>query len=95
MIRTLIAAAAMSAVAIPLTAQAVVTEPVPQLSPRPKFLTTPCAYEDSVNCYWIARHPERGGQSFFAIRVGKSGVVIRYWDRAYGRKHDKFLPDGW
>lgn len=91
MIRSIITAALLSPLAIVGTASAATDAP-----PTPKFMTTPCAFEDSVNCYWDAsKHGNGEGHSFFAIRYGKSGVLVRYWDRSYGRKHDKVLTDGW
>lgn len=55
-------------------------------------VTTPCADEDSINCYWDAHLQGNGyGHSFYSVRVGgltPTGHRIRrdciiYWDRSY------------
>lgn len=62
----------------------------------PAYIRTPCPYQDSVNCYWNAATRGNGlGHSYYAIRVGRSGVLVRYWNRSYGKTHDRYLPDGW
>lgn len=55
---------------------------------KPRWLTTPCEYEDDYNCYWNARTMGNGeGHSFWAIRVGRGEVAIVYWNRRYNNRH--------
>lgn len=98
-IRTLaamLAAAAMTAVAM-LAPSADAHPRIPsgvQVDARPVLHTgvehmvlTPCAEEDTRNCYWNARRQGNGhGHSHYNVRVGHLTCVV-YWDRAYNRRH--------
>lgn len=56
------------------------------------FMTTPCAMEDSINCYWDASVRGNGqGHSFYSIRVGNMNC-IKYWASRYDRTHGKCYP---
>lgn len=58
---------------------------------RMPWMVTPCMTEDSHNCYWDSHSRENGkGQSFYAILI-KGKVCRTYWNRAYGRKHDRCI----
>lgn len=47
----------------------------------PVWMTTPCEYEDSSDCYWDAGTSGNGvGDSFYAVRTEPGVVCIRYWD---------------
>ena len=50
----------------------------------PAWLTTPCAEEDSTDCYWDAQSAGNGeGESFYAISLRRGSVCVIYWhDRA-------------
>jgi len=51
---------------------------------RPRFMTTPCQFEDSVNCYWDAGEVGNGrGWSFYAIPIGRHRVAVVYWDHPH------------
>ena len=61
-------------------------------APSPKWLTRPCPYEDSVNCYWDAGvQGDGGGHSFFAVRVGRE-VCVLYAEDAWARRHNHCVP---
>ncbi len=61
-------------------------------APSPRWLTRPCTYEDSVNCYWDATVQGTGtGQSFFAVRV-RDEVCVLYADDRYARRHNRCVP---
>ena len=61
-------------------------------APSPVWLTRPCAYEDSVNCYWDAGDTGNGGgHSFFAVRV-RDQVCVLYGDDRYARRHNRCGP---
>jgi hypothetical protein len=50
--------------------------------------TTPCEYEDSVNCFWDAGSMGNGsGHSFWVIEKASGEVCIRYLSARYNRKH--------
>jgi hypothetical protein len=59
-------------------------------------VTTPCAQEDSINCFWDAGNAGNGvGHSFYSVRVGNKMCTI-YTDRAYNRRMGSCtLLDGW
>jgi hypothetical protein len=99
-IRTLFAfcAGMLTAIALTVTGTATATDthPAPVLHGAIRHaVTTPCPYEDSMNCYWDAGTAGNGrGHSFYSIRIGRMtqhGVrvqdCITYWDRAYNRKY--------
>jgi hypothetical protein len=61
-------------------------------APSPRWLTRPCAYEDSVNCYWDAGDTGNGGgHSFFAVRV-RDQVCVLYGEDRYARRHNHCSP---
>lgn len=63
------------------------------VSTKPAWNTTPCEYEDSANCFWNAgKAGNGGGHSFYAIQVGQKTCLV-YWERAYGRKHNRCFRD--
>lgn len=52
-----------------------------------KWMTTPCAAEDSSNCYWDAGSTHNGhGHSWYAVCIDHHRVVI-YWQHKYNLKH--------
>jgi hypothetical protein len=61
-------------------------------APSPRWLTRPCEYEDSVNCYWDAGDTGNGGgHSFFAVRV-RDQVCVLYGEDRYARRHNHCAP---
>lgn len=49
--------------------------------------TTPCKYEDSVNCYWDAGSMGNGsGHSFWVIEQASGKVCIRYLNPRVNRR---------
>lgn len=60
--------------------------------PTPRFMRVACEQEDGRNCYWDAGSQGNGfGHSFFAIPAPNGRTLVRYWDRAYGRTHDRIV----
>ena len=54
----------------------------------PVWMTTPCAYEDSSNCFWDAGAAgDQHGHSFYSIRVGDQDCIV-FWDNRYARRHN-------
>lgn len=54
----------------------------------PRWMTSPCKYEDSRNCFWNAETAGNGsGHSFYSIAVGKKDCVI-YWNNRYAKRHN-------
>lgn len=54
---------------------------------------TPCAYEDSVNCYWNAGEMGNGHGHSFVVRwmpgpKGERLVCVLYNERKFARHHD-------
>lgn len=65
-----------------------------QDAPTPKWMTRPCKWEDSVNCYWDASTAGNGkGHSFYAI-CGNGTTAIVYTNRKYNRRHMAIIPGG-
>lgn len=61
-------------------------------APSPRWLTTPCQLEDSVNCFWDAGESGNGsGHSFFAVRV-RDEVCVLYGEDRYARRHNHCVP---
>lgn len=57
-------------------------------TPKPIWMTTPCQYEDSSNCYWDAgKAGDRAGHSFYSIRVGDKDCIA-YWENRYAKHHN-------
>lgn len=55
----------------------------------PRWMTSPCQYEDSRNCFWDATVQGNGnGHSFYAIRVGNKTCLV-FWNNKYARKHNR------
>lgn len=85
MIRGLVAAAILAS-AIVTTGAAGADSPAPIA--RAAWMRTPCATEDSVDCYW--RAPRASGHSFYARQLpGTSRVCHFYIGRRYARHHDR------
>jgi hypothetical protein len=82
--KTTVTTAALSAVLLAGSAAA--------QAPSPKWLTRPCTYEDSVNCYWDAGAAGNGtGHSFFSVRV-QDQVCVLYAEDRYARRHNVCVP---
>lgn len=59
--------------------------------PVPVWMTTPCAQEDSSNCYWDAGAAgDHRGHSFYSIRVGDRDCLI-YWEDRYAKHHNRCI----
>lgn len=78
-----------------LTAGLLIASPVQAQAPdmpTPKWMTTPCAYEDSPNCFWNAEVAGNGdGHSFYSIqaKVGRRWMQCTiYAQTRYGAKHN-------
>lgn len=84
MLRMLAVVACVAAVA-PLSA-ATASSPTPPA--RTVWMKTPCAQEDSTNCYWNAREQGDGrGHSFYAVT--RSGISCHFYvQRRFARRHD-------
>lgn len=57
----------------------------------PRWLITPCAQEDSNNCYWDAGKAGNGrGHSFYAVAFpGSKGITcVMYWQPKYAKHHN-------
>lgn len=55
----------------------------------PRWLITPCKYEDSRNCYWNAGEAGNGrGHSFYSIPVKGGGTCVVYWQNRYAKRHN-------
>jgi hypothetical protein len=79
-----------------IAATALTMTPAIAQAPAPahleKWMTTPCALEDSPNCFWDASEAGNGkGHSFYSIRIGRQDC-IRYWNARYNRKHGACYP---
>ncbi len=62
--------------------------------PTPFWFRTPCAVEDSVNCYWDAgRRGNKRGRSFYIRDLRGPLTCLFYVDRKYAWKHDSCFPD--
>ena len=88
MIRTILTATAL-AVVMPITGAAAAGD-----MPTPKWMSTPCEYEDSPNCYWNAEVAGNGdGHSFYSITAwnAKHTRLLQctiYAQTRYGKKHN-------
>jgi hypothetical protein len=83
---------AIKSVATALTVVVLLSTGAAAEAPSPRWLTRPCAYEDSVNCYWDAGEAGNGsGHSFFAVRV-RDQVCVLYGDDRYARRHNRCGP---
>jgi len=55
--------------------------------PTPKWMTTPCEYEDSPNCYW-----DGGNHSFYSVLIrtpkGHTKMCTIYMKDRYAKKHN-------
>lgn len=60
----------------------------------PAYMTTPCAWEDSVDCYWDASEQGNGkGHSFYSI-CADNHLVVLYWQKRYAKKHNRVIGGG-
>lgn len=58
-----------------------------------RWMTTPCALEDSGDCYWDAGSMGSGtGHSFYAVCLGNGRTAVLYWQPRYARTHDRTVP---
>lgn len=54
----------------------------------PRWMSSPCKYEDSSNCFWDATIQGNGkGRSFYSIKVGKKDCVV-YWHNKFAKKNN-------
>lgn len=62
----------------------------------PRWMTRPCAEEDSVNCYWDAQTMGNGrGHSFYVRRMPGDITGLTCWtyvQRKFGANHDHCEP---
>lgn len=57
---------------------------------------TPCAYEDSVNCWWDSgSRGNHRGHSFVALGHRGTQVTLMYLERGYALLHDRVVGDGY
>jgi hypothetical protein len=63
-----------------------------------RWMTRPCATDDSVNCYWNAKlQGNSHGHSFYVRRMPGdiTGLVCRFYvNHRYAANHDHCAPDG-
>lgn len=63
---------------------------------QPAWMTTPCAQEDSSDCYWDASKAGNGvGHSFYAVRTAHGRVCVLYWGDRYARHHNHCTRDAY
>ncbi|MFT3872640.1 MAG: hypothetical protein QM714_08335 [Nocardioides sp.] len=62
--------------------------PEPNPPRTPWWMRTPCAYEDSANCYWNAGEQGDGQGHSFYVRKFPHRTCWMYVQRAYAKKHD-------
>lgn len=55
----------------------------------PRWMTSPCQYEDSRNCFWNAGEVgNHQGHSFYSVRINAGMECTVYWNNKYARKHN-------
>lgn len=56
----------------------------------PRWMTSPCQYEDSRNCFWDAdtNGLGNGGHSFYSIRINRDVECTVYWQNWYAKRNN-------